>query len=161
MLPVDSTNLPSATSPILEMKFNLLLNEHQNHSCYKNNCITYKKLAFDYGDQQKDSDIYKLFSLCEFTMEINGPWPEVNESPTCTLCISEEFRVRVSCIFDAPTIKALTAELQDLKVASFQFAINDQDALKKFSADLLSGSYQGIFVKNIDKFRIGTIKNID
>lgn len=94
-------------------------------------------------------------------MEINGPWPEVNQSPTCTLYISDEFRIRISCIFDAPTIKALTAELQDLKGAYFHFVIKDQDALKKFSSDLLSGSYQGIFVKNIDRFRIGSIKNID
>jgi hypothetical protein len=48
-----------------------------------------------------------------------------------------------------------------LKGACFHFAINDQDALKKFSIDLLSGSYQGIFVRNIDKFRIGSIRNID
>ena len=145
----------------MEFKFNLLANECKDQSCYKNDRITYTKLAFEDRGQCKDSTIYKLFSLCEFTLEINGLWPEVNESPTCTLYISEEFRVRVSCIFDAPTIKALTAELKDLKGASFQFAINDQDTLKKFSTDLLLGSYQGIFVKNIDKFRIGTIKNID
>ena len=145
----------------MEFKFNLLSNEHQDHSCYKNDCITYTKLAFDHRGQFKDSVIYKLFSFCEFVIEINGSWPEVNKSPTCTLYISEEFRVRVSCIFDAPTIKTLTAELQGAKGASFHFAINDQDALRKFSADLLSGSYQGIFVKNIDRFRIGTIKNID
>ena len=158
---MDSGYLLTTTYLILEFKFNLLANECKDQSCYKNDCITYTKLAFEDRIQCKDSAIHKLFSLCEFAIEINGFWPEANKSPTCTLYISDEFRVRVSCIFDAPTIKALTAELKDLKGASFQFAIDDQDALKKFSADLLSGIYQGIFVKNIDKFRIGTIKNID
>lgn len=158
---MDSGYLLTSTYFILEFKFNLLSSENQNQSCYKNDCITYTKLAFDDIEQYKDSVIYQLFSLCEFAIEINGPWPEVNQSPTCTLYISDEFRIRISCIFDAPTIKALTAELQDLKEACFHFVINDQDALKKFSSDLLSGSYQGIFVKNIDRFRIGSIKNID
>jgi hypothetical protein len=45
-----------------------------------------------------------------------------------------------------------------LKGACFHFVINDQDALKKFSTDLLSGSYQKIAIYRKQTPRLMSLK---
>lgn len=141
-----------------ELLFQLSSNEPETQSLYEPERITIKNLGYLDTHSFEESSILKVFRESVFDVEVIGMWINRNHVPTCTMYLTDDFRVRISINCDLPTIQQIVHDIKENNHKFLRFLLKDCTLLEKHCLSLLTGDYQSnIFVKNIDSCTIGSV----
>lgn len=141
-----------------ELLFQLSSNEPETQSLYEPERITLKKLGYISSHSLEENSILKVFKESVFEVEVIGMWINRNHAPTCTMYLTDDFRVRISTNCDLLTIQQIVHDIKENNHKFLRFFLKDCTSLENYCTSLLTGSCpSNIFVKNIDSCTIGSI----
>lgn len=124
---------------------------------YDSSRINLQKLSYKPTQCFSDTSTSKVFSDCEFYVDVGGSHLNQDAKTSCTLYLTDDFKIRISIYLNYVDYLKFSHNLRNGIGDCMRFCISDFINLEKHSNNLLNGSNpQNTFVKDIDDFQLGT-----
>lgn len=122
---------------------------------YEPSKITLNKVSYLPTQYFIDSSTSKVFTDCEFDVDVGGSLLHQDIARSCTLYLTDDFKVRISIYLNYVEYQKFNQDLRNEVGDCMRFCISDPTNLEEHSKNLLHGSNRhNTFVKDIADFQL-------